>query len=117
MISRRNAVFGLAASSLAGCGRGGRPNAADAPPAGSLAWAVAGDWRIDPERDEWRHPLQTLLFWGLQGDMTVLEVLPGIGWYTSILAPYLAANGGRLIAAAIAEGEGLCVCERARESV
>lgn len=99
MISRRHAVFGLAAASLAGCGRGGRPNAADAPPAGSLAWAVAGDWRIDPERDEWRHPLQTLLFWGLQGDMTVLEVLPGIGWYTSILAPYLAANGGRLIAA------------------
>jgi len=31
--------------------------------------------------------------------MTVLEVLPGLGWYTSILAPYLAANGGRLIAA------------------
>jgi predicted methyltransferase len=63
------------------------------------AWAIAGDWRIDPERDQWRHPLQTLLFWGLQGDMTVLEIYPGLGWYTSILAPYLHANGGRLIAA------------------
>jgi predicted methyltransferase len=64
-----------------------------------LAWAVAGPWRIEPERDQWRNPLQTLLFWGLEGDMTVLEVLPGRGWYTSILAPYVAANGGRLIAA------------------
>ncbi len=53
---------------------------------------------MQPERDRWRHPLQTLLFWGLTGNMTVLEILPGIGWYTAILAPYLAANDGKLIA-------------------
>ncbi len=94
-LTRRRAALALAAS-LAACGRSG---GADAPPAGSLAWSIAGPWRLEPERDEWRHPLQTLLFWGLEGDMTVLEVLPGRGWYTSILAPYLAANGGRLIAA------------------
>jgi len=97
MLSRRDTVLALAAG-LAGCGR--RPSSpADAPPPGSLGWAIAGPWRIDPERDQYRHPLQTLLFWGLEGDMAVLEILPGIGWYTSILAPYLAANGGRLVAA------------------
>jgi predicted methyltransferase len=93
--TRRHAVISLAAG-LAACGR---REGADAPPAGTLGWAMAGPWRIAPERDQYRHPLQSLLFWGLEGDMTVLEVLPGLGWYTSILAPYLAANGGTLIAA------------------
>jgi predicted methyltransferase len=95
-VSRRQAALLLAAGAASACGGGG---GADAPPAGSLAWAVEGPWRIEPERDAWRHPLQTLLFWGLEGQMTVLEVLPGVGWYTSVLAPYLAANGGRLVAA------------------
>lgn len=94
-LTRRHALLALAAS-LAACGRS--PDA-EAPPAGTLAWALAGDWRLQPERDQYRHPLQTLLFWGLEGDMTVLEILPGLGWYTAILAPFLAANGGRLIAA------------------
>lgn len=95
MLNRRQALLGSLAAAAA-CGDGG---ASDAPPAGSLAWAIAGPWRLDPGRDRARHPLQTLLFWGLEGDMTVLEVLPGLGWYTAILAPYLAANGGRLIVA------------------
>jgi predicted methyltransferase len=98
MFTRRHAVLGLTAASLAACGPS-RPNAADEPPPGSLGWAIGGAWRIDAERDQYRHPLQTLLFWGLEGDMTVLEVLPGLGWYTSILAPYLHTNGGQLIAA------------------
>jgi predicted methyltransferase len=94
-LTRRHAVLALAAG-LAACGRG---RDAEAPPAGTLAWALSGEWRLHPERDEHRHPLQTLLFWGIEGDMTVLEILPGLGWYTSILAPFLSANGGRLIAA------------------
>jgi predicted methyltransferase len=93
--NRRQVTLGLAAA-VAGCGRSARR---EAPPAGSLAWALAGDWRMQPERDQYRHPLQTLLFWGLEGDMTVLEIFPGLGWYTAILAPFLAANGGALIAA------------------
>jgi predicted methyltransferase len=97
MLSRRDAALLLTAGAAAACGRG--DNAAGAPPVGSLAWAVEGPWRIEPERDQWRHPLQTLLFWVVQGEMTVLEVLPGLGWYTCILAPYLAANGGKLVAA------------------
>jgi predicted methyltransferase len=94
-ITRRHAVFALAAS-LTACGRDREPEAA---PAGTLAWALAGEWRLQPERDQYRHPLQTLLFWGLEGDMTVLEIMPGLGWYTSILAPFLSANGGHLIVA------------------
>ena len=95
-LNRRTAALAIAAS-LAACGRS--QTSADAPPRGTLAWALAGPWRMDSERDQWRHPLQTLLFWGLEGDMSVLEILPGLGWYTAILAPYLAANGGRLTVA------------------
>ncbi len=95
LLSRRQAFVTLAVG-LAACGRRGGN---EAPPAGTLAWALAGDWRLQPERDRYRHPLQTLLFWGLEGDMTVLEILPGLGWYTAILAPFLTANGGALIVA------------------
>jgi predicted methyltransferase len=40
-----------------------------------------------------RHPVETLAFFGLKPDMTVLEILPSLGWYTEILAPYLAEEG------------------------
>lgn len=45
------------------------------------------------ERDKYRHPLETLEFFRLQPDMTVIEVLPGGGWYTEILAPFLRDHG------------------------
>ncbi|HKR34739.1 MAG TPA: hypothetical protein VJT10_07865 [Steroidobacteraceae bacterium] len=44
-------------------------------------------------RDAYRHPLQTLQFFGLRPDMTVVEVWPGGGWYTEILAPLLKQRG------------------------
>jgi predicted methyltransferase len=44
-------------------------------------------------RDKYRHPLETLTFFGLKPDMTVVEIWPGGGWYTDILAPYLHDNG------------------------
>lgn len=48
-------------------------------------------------RDEWRNPLDTLSFFGIEPDMTIAEVLPGNGgWYTQILTP-LTAEQGRLI--------------------
>lgn len=49
-------------------------------------------------RNEARHPRETLTFFGLEPGMTVMEVSPGGGWYTEVLAPLMKDNG-RLIAA------------------
>ena len=104
-----SAIFALA---LAACGGPGEPApedtaptgtetpAASGPEAGSLDWAVAGTWRgEDAARDSARHPAETLAFFGIESDDTVIELWPGGGWYSRILAPYLAAGGGELIAA------------------
>src|SRR5690606_33857212 len=40
-----------------------------------------------------RHPYETLRFFGVAPGMTVVEVLPGEGWYSKILLPYLSENG------------------------
>ncbi len=58
--------------------------------------AVDGAWRseADRSRDAFRHPAEVLEFWGLAPGMAVLEVQPGAGWWTEILAPYAHANGG-----------------------
>ena len=63
--------------------------------------AIAGDHRTAEEtaRDAWRHPKETLAFFGVEPQMTVVEIWPGGGWYTKILAPYLASGGGTYIAA------------------
>ena len=45
------------------------------------------------ERDRYRHPLQTLAFFKISPEMTVVEISPGAGWYMEILAPYLAERG------------------------
>ena len=95
---RRNLLL-ASLGALAACGRRRRDEAASTAEEGSLEWAIEGPWRLEPERDTWRHPLETLQFWGLQPNMSVLEILPGRGWYTAILAPYLAAGGGKLIVA------------------
>ncbi len=47
----------------------------------------------DAERDKFRHPVETLEFFGLKPTMTVLEFGPGEGWYTELLAPSLAKKG------------------------
>jgi predicted methyltransferase len=44
-------------------------------------------------RDQYRHPLQTLEFFDIRNNMTVVEIWPGGGWYTEILAPYLKDEG------------------------
>ncbi|MFZ6753949.1 class I SAM-dependent methyltransferase [Undibacterium sp. Dicai25W] len=44
-------------------------------------------------RDVYRHPYETLSFFGIRPDMKVVEIAPGAGWYTEILAPYLRADG------------------------
>jgi predicted methyltransferase len=49
-------------------------------------------------RDAWRHPYETLTFFGLRPDSTVVEISPGGGWYTEILAPYLRGQGQLILA-------------------
>ena len=44
-------------------------------------------------RDPYRHPQQTLEFFGIRPELTVVEVWPGAGWYTEILAPLLRERG------------------------
>ena len=60
-----------------------------------LQHAIAGSWRspANKARDRYRHPAETLEFFGLRPDMTVIELEPGAGWYTEILAPVLHAHG------------------------
>jgi predicted methyltransferase len=75
----------------------GFAHAAPPPPAATTALqaAVDGSWRSAEHRarDVYRHPVQTLGFFGMRPDMTVVELSPGGGWYTEILAPYLHDHG------------------------
>ena len=66
----------------------------------ALVAAIAGPQRAaaNKARDGWRHPLQSLDFWGLAPGLTVIDVDPGGGYWTEILAPYLAQGGGHYLA-------------------
>ncbi|MGH8211071.1 MAG: class I SAM-dependent methyltransferase, partial [Steroidobacteraceae bacterium] len=60
-----------------------------------LEAVVNGEQRsaADKARDKYRHPVQTLAFFGLRPNMTVVELWPFGGWYTAILAPYVQDTG------------------------
>jgi len=83
-------VASVLVSCVSGGGGGTRQGTADA-----LDRILAGDHRpaADRARDIYRHPRETLLFFGLRSDMKVVEVWPGTGWYTAILAPLLHEQG------------------------
>jgi predicted methyltransferase len=85
----------LLASSLAGAAQ-----AADKGDDAQLRAAIAGSHRssTNAARDNWRHPYETLTFFGIKPNMTVAELMPEGGWYTEILAPYLRQDG-KLISA------------------
>lgn len=71
--------------------------------AATLDAVLAGAFRPDAERarDGARHPKETLLFFGAEPSMTIVEVSPGGGWYTNIIAPFLAKGEGTYYAANI----------------
>jgi predicted methyltransferase len=72
------------------------PPVTDTATLATLDKVLAGDHRSaqNKARDAWRHPKETLTFFGLRQDMTVLEVWPGGGgWYTEVLAPLLREHG------------------------
>ena len=68
----------------------------------AIEQAGNGSWRsADAKaRDHDRHPAGALEFWGLKPGMTILEVQPGGGWWTEILAPYSRATKGEFYATA-----------------
>ncbi len=103
------AILGLTA-----CGSGGDTPAtstastkaqstAQAPAAVTLASVIAAPRRAkDAVRDKYRNPKETLEFFGVGPGKTVAEIWPG--WYTDVIAPYLAANDGQYVAVLYKEG-------------
>lgn len=76
----------------------------------SLEQAVAAPHRSDANRarDKYRHPVESLSFFGVEPGDTVVEIWPGGGWYTEILAPYLADKGKLIVASPAGRGsEGI----------
>jgi predicted methyltransferase len=69
---------------------------------------LAGSWRSPASRarDVYRHPKATLQFFGIRPDQTVIEITPGGGWYSEILAPLLHDNGRYVAAIQRAGGDG-----------
>ncbi len=82
-----------------------------------LQAAVEGPQRsaAHKARDAHRRPVETLTFWGLKPNQTVVELSPGSGYWTEILAPYAKATGGRYVAG-VADLDNPSVNEAARRS-
>ena len=115
---QRTIVKSLTFLALAGCGGGAQqapganePESTPVPVAATpatgaaaptdLTAILAGSHRSaeNRARDRYRHPAETLAFFGVQPEHTVVELWPGRGWYTEVLAPLLRERG-KLIAAA-----------------
>ncbi|MES2857975.1 MAG: methyltransferase [Pseudomonadota bacterium] len=96
------AALALAVSGCASTSTSTDGSVAAAARTAGLEAAVAGAWRTPANvaRDGFRHPAQTLGFFGVDAGDTVIEITPGGGWYTEILAPYL-RDDGRYVAAII----------------
>ncbi len=65
-------------------------------------WRSGEAWRepASKARDAYRHPYESMTFWGLRPGATVVEIDPGVkGWWTEVLAPYARATGGAYVAA------------------
>ncbi len=97
--------------------------AADVAVAPALQSAVDGNWRTpaNTARDAYRHPAQTLAFFQLQPQHTVVEITPGGGWYAEILAPYLREDGQYVAAVvdpqALPAGGGRDYQQRSRDGL
>jgi predicted methyltransferase len=80
----------------------------------ALKAVIAGEHRgANAARDGARHPYETLSFFGIKPTMTVVELVPGGGWYTEILAPYLREKG-KYIGAAPAPDKKSAMALRAK---
>ena len=101
-------LTGIAAFALSACGGSETPateapapasaepvDVVEAPAVDPMDAVLAGAWRSDENkaRDPYRNPKETLAFFDVAPDETVIEIWPGGGWYTEILAPYLKEDG------------------------
>lgn len=110
----KSILFGAVALALSGAACGSTYTPSVTGPAGTTSMppapkdngdtaaikaAVAAKHRSEAnrKRDVYRHPAETLGFFGLKSDATVLELWPGTGWYTEILAPMLAEKGKLIV--------------------
>ncbi len=96
MLLKKNSLKSLLIGATLTCGALVSLNAsAHATHDSAIEKAVAGDHRSDKNkaRDQYRHPVETLSFFGFDANMTVVEITPGGGWYTEILAPALKGKG------------------------
>lgn len=101
MIMKRLFVVGCLTAALLGCSQGSEPveqKAADSaaptvPEALGLSEVLDRMPADMQSRYGYRHPQATLEFFGIEPGMTVIEGLPGGGWYSKILIPYLGSNG------------------------
>lgn len=73
-----------------------------------VAMSMQGDHRSESNkaRNQYRHPVETLEFFAIEDGMTVMEIWPGGGWYTEILAPAMRGHGNLIIATWDPEVEG-----------
>lgn len=82
--------------------------ASDAEVAARIEKAMLGEHRSEAyrERNRYRHPVGTLMFFGIEDGMTVMEISPGRGWYTEILGPVMRNHGQLIVASSDMDVEG-----------
>jgi len=92
--------MGRIATALLGCLIGASASAQESNFSSRIEAALQAEIRTEAERDRDRNrrPVETLAFFGLREDMRVIELLPGGGWYTKLLAPALADSGKLYVA-------------------
>lgn len=94
-------LLGVAVLALSqGCQSVSSNTGSNAQSASTLAALSVGSHRSSENiaRNVYRHPVETLGFFGIEEDMTILEVLPGRLWYTEILAPFVRERGQYIVA-------------------
>src|SRR2546423_13961831 len=82
--------------------------------AATLTAILAADYRPEESRarDSYRHPKETLLFFGIRPEMSVLEVWPEPGWYTELIAPLVREKGKYYAAVIAADPESKYISQR-----
>src|ERR1700732_4139811 len=80
----------------------------------ALTGILAADYRAqeNPARDLYRHPKETLFFFGIRPEMSVLEVWPEPGWYTEVIAPLVRDKGKYYAAVIAADPESKYITQR-----